>query len=468
MQQKLVPVILSGGSGSRLWPVSRSGHPKQFLSLQGQNSMLHDTVLRVAPLGSEMLVLCAEAQRFLVAEGVRDAGRSATIVLEPLARNTGLAAAVAAELVVAESPEAILLLTPADHYLPDIVAFHKAARRAAKIAASGQIVIFGITPKGPETGYGYIRADSTTGEAAKVQAFKEKPDLETAQQFLNAGGYYWNAGIVAVPAQTLLAEMQTHAPLITAAAKSAVAGATADLDFLRLLADPLTDCPALSIDHALLEHTDRATVLPVDFPWSDLGAWSALWQIEAKGPDNNAQVGNVVVADSHRNYVRSEGPLVAVSGVQDLVVVATADAVLVTDRRQAEQVGPLLQTLKTRGHAEATEHRKVHRPWGSYEQLALGERFQVKRITVHPGGTLSLQSHMHRAEHWVVVSGTAQVTLDGAEHILTENQSIYVPLGAKHRLANSGKVPLVLIEVQSGSYLGEDDITRFEDVYRRT
>lgn len=467
MDHRVVPVILSGGSGSRLWPISRSTHPKQFLNLQGQHSMLHDTVRRLAPLGPSMMVLCAEEQRFLVAEGLRAARQPAAIVLEPVARNTGFAAAAAAHVVAADDPEAVILLAPADHFLPDAEAFRAAVHEATTLALEGWIVTMGVTPQGPETGYGYIRAGAPLGAGAKVRSFTEKPDPETARAFLAEGGYYWNAGLVVATAAQLLAELEEHAPKIRAAAQAAVVGAEVDLDFLRLDAAPLADCPSLSLDYALLEHTERAAVLPVSFEWSDLGAWSALWQIEATGASQNAEVGNVVVTESTRSYVRSEGPLVAVSGVEDLVVVATPDAVLVTDRRKTEAVRPLLARLKAEGHAEATEHRKVHRPWGSYEQLALGERFQVKRIMVHPGGTLSLQSHMHRAEHWVVVSGSALVTVNDEEHVLTENQSIYVPLGAKHRLANRGKLPLTLIEVQSGAYLGEDDITRFDDVYRR-
>lgn len=468
MAQAILPVVLSGGSGSRLWPVSRDSHPKQFLDLQGRGTMLRATIDRLAPLGSEMLILCAEPQRFRVAEALREAERTARIVLEPVARNTALPAAVAALIAAARDPQTVLLIAPADHHIPDDAAFRAAATQAAELASADHIVTFGITPDSPETGYGYIRrGDRLSPHGSRVAAFSEKPDRARAEAFLSEGGYFWNAGIFAAPAGLLLAEIEAHAPEVVVAARAALARAVEDLDFLRLAAGPLADCPSISIDHAVMERTDRAAMLSASFAWSDLGSWNALWQIGADSAKGNALSGNVIVERSTGSYVRSEGPLVAVAGVSDLVVVATSDAVLVTDRRQSEAVKDLLMRLKKAGHPEATEHRRVHRPWGSYESLALGERFQVKRIVVRPGGILSLQSHMHRAEHWVVVSGTAQVTIGAETAMLTENQSVFVPLGARHRLANPGKVDLVLIEVQSGPYLGEDDITRYEDVYAR-
>ncbi|MEM9780145.1 MAG: mannose-1-phosphate guanylyltransferase/mannose-6-phosphate isomerase [Pseudomonadota bacterium] len=468
MVDAIVPVILSGGSGSRLWPVSRTAHPKQFLNLQGAHSMLHNTVDRVAPLGSRMMVLCAEAQRFLVAEALREADQPATIVLEPVSRNTALSATVAAYMVALDTPEAIVMLVPADHHVPDAEAFRRAAQEAADLAATGRIVTLGIAPTRPETGYGYIRRGQDLSHGAEVAGFTEKPDEARAAEFLATGSYFWNAGIFLAPAQLLLEEVRKHAPGIAAAAQGCLEAAQPDLDFLRLGAEALEDCPSLSLDYAVMERTDRAAVLPVAFDWSDLGSWAAMWELEATDGGNATYGDKVVLRDSDRTYVRSEGPLVAVSGVEDLVVVATSDAVLVTDRRKTEGVKALVEDLKTQGHEEATEHRRVHRPWGSYESLARGERFQVKRITVNPGGILSLQSHMHRAEHWVVVSGFAEVTLNEEVHRLAENESIYIPLGAKHRMANPGKVPLVLIEVQSGGYLGEDDIKRYEDAYRRS
>ena len=467
MTIEILPVVLSGGSGSRLWPVSRRSYPKQFLALHGADTMLRETLARVGPLGSRALILCAEEQRFQVAEQAQGLDLPVEIYLEPLARNTALAAAVAALVAARSDPDTVVLLAPADHYIPDADAFRTAARQAAELAAQGHIVTFGIAPASPETGYGYIRRGDALGPGATVAAFKEKPDPETAESFLAAGDYYWNAGIFAAPAGLLLSEMQTHAPQIAAAAEAALDGAARDLDFVRLARDPLEPCPDLSIDYALMEHTGHAAVLPSDFAWSDLGSWAAMWQIAEDGPDANATQGPVVLRDSRRSYVRSEGPVVAVSGVEDLVVVATDDAVLVTDRNRTEDVKPLLDRLKAEGRTEAVEHRRIHRPWGSYESLATGDRFQVKRIIVKPGGVLSLQSHLHRAEHWVVVSGTAEVTIGEEVTMLTENESIFVPLGAVHRLANRGKVPLILIEVQSGAYLGEDDIVRYEDVYSR-
>ncbi|MEM9228202.1 MAG: mannose-1-phosphate guanylyltransferase/mannose-6-phosphate isomerase [Pseudomonadota bacterium] len=468
MVEGIVPVILSGGSGSRLWPVSRNAQPKQFLKLKGKNSMLHDTLERVSPLGERMMVLCAEEQRFLVAEALRQANQSATITLEPVSRNTALSATVGAYMVALDTPDAIIILCPADHHVPDPVAFRDACHTAAELAATGRIVTLGITPARPETGYGYIQRGAALGNGAEVASFTEKPDLDTAITFLKDGGYYWNAGIFLAPAKLLLEEMGRHAPEIAEAAEACLTSAQPDLDFLRLAADPLEHCPALSFDYAVMERTDRAAVLPVDFLWSDLGTWNALWEMDQTGPDQNVAFGeNVLIHDTKRSYVRSEGPLVSVAGVQDLVVIATNDAVLVTDRKRTENVKQVVEDLKQQGHAEATEHRRVHRPWGSYESLVHGDRFQVKRITVNPGGILSLQSHMHRSEHWVVVSGFAEVTLGEDLHRLAENESIYIPLGAKHRMANPGKVPLVLIEVQSGGYLGEDDIKRYEDIYRR-
>ncbi|MHA3978072.1 mannose-1-phosphate guanylyltransferase/mannose-6-phosphate isomerase [Halovulum sp. GXIMD14794] len=468
MDQRILPVVLSGGSGSRLWPISRRARPKQFLPLAGERTMLRETLDRLAPLGEDMLILCAEASRFQVAEHVQQAGHPAQIVLEPLARNTALPCAVAALMAERDAPGAVLLISPADHYIPDAAAFRAAAQHAATLAAQGHIVTFGVTPTGPETGYGYIRRGASLGaRGAKVDAFREKPDLATAEAYVADGQHFWNAGIFAAPAALLLDEMRAHAPEVLAAAEAALSGAARDLDFLRLASDPLVACPDLSIDYAVMERTATAAVVPAEFTWSDLGSWNAMWEIARQGPDGNATRGNVEVLDSRNSYVHSDGPLVAVKGVEDLVVVATPDAVLVTGRGDPAAAGAVVKHLKSAGHEEATEHRRVLRPWGSYESLATGGRFQVKRITVTPGGVLSLQSHLHRAEHWVVVSGTAEVTVGDEVRMVPENESVYVPLGATHRLANRGKVEVVLIEVQTGAYLGEDDIVRYEDIYAR-
>jgi len=468
MERSILPVILSGGSGSRLWPISRRSRPKQFLPLAGERTMLRETLDRLAPLGPRTLILCAEDTRFQVAEHVQASGLAAEILLEPVARNTALPCAVAALRALNDTPDAILLIAPADHYIPDAAAFRAAAGRAADLAAQGHIVTFGVTPAGPETGYGYIRRGDPLGDrGARVAAFREKPDLQTARAYVADGAHYWNAGIFAAPAALLLDELQAHAPEVVAAARGALDGAIRDLDFLRLAADPLVACPDLSIDYAVMERTRKAAMVPAEFTWSDLGSWGAMWDISRDGAEGNATRGNVALLDTSGSYVHSEGPLVAVKGVCDLVVVATPDAVLVTDRHAPGAAGDVVRHLKATGHPEATEHRRVLRPWGSYESLATGPRFQVKRITVRPDGVLSLQSHLHRAEHWVVVSGTAEVTIGDTVRTLSENQSVYVPLGATHRLANRGKVDLVLIEVQSGAYLGEDDIVRYDDIYAR-
>ncbi|WP_198671114.1 mannose-1-phosphate guanylyltransferase/mannose-6-phosphate isomerase [Oceanibium sediminis] len=465
---RILPVVLSGGSGSRLWPVSRPSHPKQFLKLHGEQTMLRTTLDRVAPLGDRLTVICAEAQRFLVAEQLRESGHAGRIVLEPLARNTAFPAALASLLAAEEVEDTVMLLIPADHHLPDARAFRDAARAAAGIASEGHIVTFGITPDSPHTGYGYIkRGAPLAGDAARVAAFREKPDKATAASFLAEGGHYWNAGIFAAPAALMIAEMERHAPAVMAAARAAHAGMEADLDFLRLPEQALLACPDLSIDYAVMEHTEFAAVLPVDFAWSDLGSWTSVWAVRDQDEAGNVTRGDVFLHDSESSYIHSEGPVVAVSGLRDVVVVATGDAVLVTDRHRTESVKELLGQLKAADRVEASEHKKIFRPWGSYEQLALGPRFQVKRIIVNPGGLLSLQSHRHRAEHWVVVAGEAEVTVDEDVRRLCENQSIYVPLGAKHRLHNPTPDPLVLIEVQSGDYLGEDDIIRYDDVYAR-
>lgn len=468
---KIHPVILSGGSGSRLWPLSRESYPKQLLPLAGDRSMLQETALRVAESGrfAPLTVIANEDHRFVIAEQLRAAGvEAASIVLEPVARNTAPAVAVAALMALERDAEALILVMPADHVIQDVAGFHAAVAAGEPAARDGRLVLFGIAPDAPATGYGYIRAGVLLDDTARaVAAFVEKPDLATAEAYLQDGGYSWNSGIFLLPARVFLEELQQHEPAVHAAAAAAVEAAQRDLTFLRLDRTAFAASPSISVDHAVMERTERAAVVPSDFAWSDVGAWSALWQIGAQDAAGNVLIGDVAAQDTRGSYVRSEGPLVVTVGVEDLVVVASPDAVLVTRRDADQGVKGAVDLLKARNHPAATQNRRVYRPWGFYEGVHEGERFQVKRITVNPGHKLSLQKHFHRAEHWVVVNGSALVEVDGAERLLGENESIYIPLGAVHRLGNPGKVPLNLIEVQSGAYLGEDDIVRLEDAYAR-
>ncbi|HEY8572893.1 mannose-1-phosphate guanylyltransferase/mannose-6-phosphate isomerase [Phenylobacterium sp.] len=472
MAPRIHPVILSGGAGSRLWPLSRESYPKQLLPLTGDHSLLQETALRAAdPERFHPLIVIANAEhRFVIAEQLREIGaRDPRIVLEPTARNTAAAVAVAALVASAQEAEALILVMPADHAIPDTQAFLAAIEGGLPAALQGQLVLFGIRPDSPATGYGYIRAGAPlAGRAHRVDAFVEKPDLATAEAYLDSGDYSWNSGIFLLPAATLLAELHAHEPAVLSAARIALDAASQDLDFCRLDAAGFAASPSISIDYAVMERTARAAVVPSDFLWSDVGAWGALWGLAERDPSGNVAIGDVVAERTAGSYLRSEGPLVAVVGVEDLIVVATPDAVLVAGRHADQEVKALVDRLKATNHTTAVQTRRVYRPWGWYEALHVGERFQVKRITVNPGGKLSLQQHAQRAEHWVVVNGTAEVELDGERRRLGENESIYVPLGAKHRLSNPSEVPLNLIEVQSGAYLGEDDIVRFEDAYART
>ena len=463
----ILPVILSGGSGTRLWPLSREAYPKQFLPLAGDVSMLQATWQRVAPVATRApLVVANEAHRFVAAEQlVQVGGQPQTILLEPVGRNTAPAIAVAALEAVSDGSDPLLLVLPSDHVITDPAAFHAAIGDAAPAAAAGKLVTFGIVPTGPETGYGYIRAGGQD-TVRPVEQFIEKPDLATAQGYLAAGGYFWNSGMFLLRASRYLAELERLAPDMAAGCRAAHAGAVRDADFTRLAADSFAAIEGNSIDYAVMEHTADAVVLPLDAGWNDVGSWSALRDVSPRDGDGNAHLGDVISIGCRNSYAYAKS-LVAMVGLEDVIVVETDDAVLVAHADQVQRVKDVVAQLKAEGRSEASWHRKVYRPWGAYDSIDHGERFQVKRITVKPGGTLSLQMHHHRAEHWIVVSGTAEVTRGEEVILLAENQSTYIPLGVTHRLRNPGKLPLELIEVQSGSYLGEDDIVRFEDTYGR-
>ncbi|HTW34168.1 MAG TPA: mannose-1-phosphate guanylyltransferase/mannose-6-phosphate isomerase [Rhizomicrobium sp.] len=467
----IYPVIMSGGAGSRLWPLSRQLYPKQLLPLASERTMIQEAAERVkgAQFASP-LVVCNQEHRFLIAEQLRESGvKDPTIVLEPVGRNTAPVAAVAAFLLAEKDPAALVLLMPADHVVEDRKAFITAIQIAAAAAREGAIATFGIQPKGPETGYGYIQRDepTTIKGCYRVKRFVEKPDRDAAQSYLDAGDYFWNGGIFMFRAKTYLDELQQFEPHIAAQCREAVAKGRGDLDFFRLEEVAFAESPSKSIDYAVMEHTEHAAVVPVDMGWSDVGSWQSLWEIAARDGSGNAQDGDVVALNVRNSYLRSEGPLLAAVDLDDVVVVATQDAVLVTRRDATQNVKKVVEEIERSGRHHHRHHRQVFRPWGSYDSIDFGERFQVKRIIVNPGAKLSLQMHHHRAEHWVVVSGTAKVTCNDKVFLLNENESTFIPLGATHRLENPGTVPLHLIEVQSGSYLGEDDIVRFEDTYGR-
>lgn len=466
----IFPVIMAGGSGSRLWPLSREAFPKQFLALAGERTMLQATVDRLVGLTEVApLVICNEAHRFIVAEQLRQLDKLAgNIILEPVGRNTAPAIALAALVAMARGDDPLLLVLAADHLMLDVPAFQAAVRAALAPAEAGKLVTFGIVARTPEAGYGYIRRGATVGEEAYVvDGFVEKPDLATAQAYVESGAYLWNSGMFLFRASRYLAELERHRSDILAACRHAIGDLKADLDFVRVDCDAFRACPDESIDYAVMEKTQDAVVVPLDAGWSDVGSWSSLWEVREKNGEGNVHHGDVLSHGSQNNFVYAESSLVTTVGLKDTVVVQTRDAVLVAARDSVQDVKKIVEQLKASGREEYQSHRQVYRPWGNYDSIDAGARYKVKRITVNPGEKLSIQMHHHRAEHWIVVSGTAKVTKGERTFLVTENESTFIPIGTVHALENPGKIPLELIEVQSGAYLGEDDIVRLSDRYGR-
>ncbi len=468
----IIPVILSGGSGTRLWPLSRAMRPKQLLRLVSNFTMIQDTVSRLNGVAQlfEPIIVCNEAHRFTIAEQMREIEISpSAIILEPFGKNTAPAVAISALQSQKDGDDPVLLVLPADHVIGNQIAFHQAIAKGYQAAMENKLVTFGIIPNAPETGYGYIKAGkvSVIENVYSVDQFVEKPDIATAQRYLAEGDYFWNSGMFMFKASTYLKELNIHNTEIFNVSKSALMKAKVDMDFIRLNSDAFEKCPADSIDYAVMEKTQSATVIPVDIDWNDIGSWSALWEVGNADSEGNVTQGDVVLEDTSNSYIHADSRLVTTVGLTDHVVIETADAVLVAHRDKAQNVKDIVEQLKKAKRDEAIIHHKVYRPWGAYECIDHDSRFQVKRITVNVGASLSLQMHHHRSEHWIVVQGTARVTCGDKIFLMSENESTYIPLGIKHRLENSGKIPLELIEVQTGSYLGEDDIVRFDDVYGR-
>lgn len=467
----IIPVILSGGSGTRLWPLSRKAYPKQLLNLSGgQYTMLQETLKRVGHL-RDPIIVCNEDHRFMVAQQCQDIDvKPSSIILETVGRNTAPAIALSAINAMEQDPEAVIAVFPADHIIEDVKAFSESLELAAKAAQDGALVTFGIVANKPETGYGYIKAQAgNTDEiqALPVERFVEKPDLETAREYIESGQYYWNSGMFVFKAKVYMEVLAKENPEIIECCKNAYDKASTDLDFLRVDKASFEPCPDDSIDYAVMERSSNVVVVPMNAGWSDIGSWSSLWDISQKTEQGNVHFGDVVSIESKNNLIRCNDKLVSTIGVSDLVIVDTKDALLVAKKDQVQKVKDVVGELKKLNRYEHEQHVKVHRPWGAYDSIDIGERYQVKRITVNQGASLSLQMHHHRAEHWIIVSGTALVQVGDKETLLTENESIYIPIGEKHRLTNPGKLPLELIEVQSGGYLGEDDIVRFEDSFGR-
>ena len=467
----LIPVVLCGGSGTRLWPLSRDTYPKQFLPLLGTQSLLQRTVQRVAGLPQVMapLMVTHESSRFIVAEQLREAGiRDAKILLEPMRRNTAPAIASAALCALARHEDPLMLVLPSDHLIKDTAAFHRAIEIASSAALDGKLVTFGIKPNRAETGYGYICANEPDpGSARPVLEFVEKPDRHTAEQYVANGNYYWNSGMFLFRARTFLEELEQHQPDVLKACRESMQDAAQDIDFVRLDEAAYAKNPDIAVDYAVMERTQNAAMVALDADWSDIGSWASVWEAADKDERNNATQGDALLEGCENCLVHGTDRLVVAVGLRNVVVVETPDAVLVMDADHAQQAKQVVKRLSDAQRTEATQHRKIFRPWGSYDSIGTGKRFQVKRISVKQGAKLSLQMHHHRAEHWVVVSGTAKITNGENEYLLTENQSTYIPVGIVHSLENPGKIPLELIEIQSGEYLGEDDIVRLQDRYGR-
>lgn len=464
------PIIIAGGTGSRLWPLSRELYPKQFHQLYGDKTMLQMTIERLQNLDClPPIVICNENHRFIVAEQLRQIGQlNHNIILEPVGKNTAPAIALAAFYATKHGDNPNLLILPADHVILNTKAFEQSIQNALSYLSDDKLITFGIVPKTPETGYGYIQCgEKLQGVGFVVNQFVEKPDQQTAQSYLDDGGYLWNSGMFSFKAQSYLNELKQYRQDIYDICRKAIGQLDNDLDFIRINAEVFKTCPEDSIDYAVMEKTADAVVVPMDAGWNDVGAWSSLWEVSDKDEQGNSKHGDVLCIDSQNNFIFAESSLIAIVGIQDSIVVQTKDAVLVTNKENAQNVKLLVKQLQKGNRPETQSHREVYRPWGKYDSIDNGKRYQVKRITVKPSEKLSVQMHHHRAEHWIVVSGTAKVSVDGKEVLLTENQSVYIPLGAVHFLENPGKIPLELIEVQVGSYLGEDDIVRLEDRYGR-
>ena len=466
----LFPVIMAGGSGTRLWPKSRSHYPKQFLSFFGNDTMLQETLKRLEGLEHQQpLIICNDQHRFIVAEQLRNIDYdNYSILLEPAGRNTAPAVALAAFEALSLDQDPILLVLAADHVIQDVTTFHDSIKTAIIEAEKGKLVTFGIIPTKPESGYGYIRkGDELNSGVNAVLSFVEKPDIITAQKYVESGEYLWNSGMFLFKASTYLNELGKYCPDILSACDFAYKNASLDLDFLRINESDFMACPEQSIDYAVMEKTEHCVVVPMDANWNDIGSWTSLWEISSKDENGNVIRGDTITHNSRNNYISAENALISTIGVEDLIIVQTKDAVLIADKNQVQDIKKIVASLKSAGRNEHITHREVYRPWGKYDSIDEGERYQVKRITVKPGEGLSLQMHHHRAEHWIVVAGTAKVTLGEEVKLLGENESIYIPLGMTHCLENPGKIPLDLIEVRSGTYLEEDDVVRFKDRYGR-